>query len=332
MENGKKLQNEICLEVKNLTTSFFMKSGKKVHAVKNTSLTIGQGEMLGVVGESGSGKSVMVKSILRLITEPGRIENGEVLFEGRDLLKLTQKEMQAIRGDKMSMIFQEPMTALNPSFSIAWQIGEVYKLHENYTKEEIYAKTLEALKLVKIPDPERIMKQYPHQLSGGMRQRVLIAMALACKPKILFADEPTTALDVTVQADILDLLDSLRESENLSIVLISHNLNMVTERCDRVVVIYAGEIQEIASSEDIVSNPMHPYTVGLMNSLPDITKEGQVLTAIPGELPDLTELPAGCSFYPRCAHATPYCQEQKPELTEFSPGRFCRCHRVVKGG
>lgn len=316
----------ICLKVRNLKTSFFLGSGRKVQAVRDVSFDLYEGEILGIVGESGSGKTVMVKSILKLITPPGRIENGSVLFNGRDLIKISEKDMLKIRGRHISMIFQEPLSALNPTFTIGWQIGEAFRLHGKYSRQEIYDMTLEALRKVSIPDPEKRMHEYPHQFSGGMRQRVLIATALSCNPKILIADEPTTALDVTVQADIMDLLDELREKFNISIILISHNLNLVTERSDRIIVIYAGSIQEIATSEEIVQNPLHPYTVGLMNSLPNIVEEGQKLTAIPGELPDLTEDIKGCCFAPRCAHATERCLKETPELYEINPGHFCRCH------
>jgi len=321
---------EIILSVRNLKTTFFLNGGRKVTAVDGTSFDLYAGETLGIVGESGSGKSVLVKSILNLIPLPGKIEMGEVLLGDTDLLKLKESEMQKIRGSKISMIFQEPMSALNPSFSIAWQIGEVYRLHSNYTKKEIHEMTLDLLKKIKIPDPDMRLKQYPHQLSGGMRQRILIAIALACNPKILIADEPTTALDVTVQADIMDLLDDIKSKFNISIILISHNLNLVTERSDRIIVIYAGKIQEIATSEELVTNPLHPYTIGLMDSLPNIADQDQKLTAIPGELPDLTEQIPGCSFSPRCKHATDICFTVEPELKEVIPGHFCRCHLHCK--
>ena len=321
-------KREVCLQVRDLKTSFFLNGGRKVVAVDGTSFDIYLGETLGIVGESGSGKSVLIKSILNLIPLPGKIERGEVIYNGQDLLKLSEKEMLKIRGQDMSMIFQEPMSALNPSFTIAWQIGEVFRLHGKYTKKEIYDKTLDLLEKVRIPDPEKRMKQYPHQFSGGMRQRVLIAISLACNPKILFADEPTTALDVTVQADILDLLEELKAKTGVSIVLISHNLNMVTERSDRIIVIYAGKLQEIASTEEIVNNPLHPYTIGLMNSLPNIADDDQKLVAIPGELPDLTNELPGCTFHPRCSKACERCRVEEPALKEVSPGHLVRCHLV----
>jgi oligopeptide/dipeptide ABC transporter ATP-binding protein len=323
---------ELCLRVRNLKTSFFLSSGRKVQAVRNVNFDLYKGETLGVVGESGSGKSVMAKSILRLITPPGKVESGTVMLGNTDLLGLSEKEMLNIRGRDISMIFQEPLSALNPSFSIQWQIGEVYRLHNNkFSKQEIYNMTIDVLRKVNIPDPEKRMTEYPHQFSGGMRQRILIAIALSCNPKILIADEPTTALDVTVQADIMDLLDDLRTNTNISIILISHNLNLVTERSDRIIVIYVGSIQEIATSEEIVRNPLHPYTVGLMNSLPDIAEEGQKLTAIPGELPDLTVEFEGCTFAPRCTHSMDRCLVETPELHEVSSGHYCRCHLFDHG-
>ena len=323
---AEKNKKELCLRVRNLKTSFFLNSGRKVQAVRNVNFDLYKGETLGVVGESGSGKSVMAKSILRLITPPGKIESGKVMLGETDLMRLTEKEMLKIRGQDISMIFQEPLSALNPSFSIQWQIGEVYSLHNNFSKQKVYDMTVDVLRKVNIPDPEKRMTEYPHQFSGGMRQRILIAIALACNPKILIADEPTTALDVTVQADIMDLLDGLRTNTNISIILISHNLNLVTERSDRIVVVYVGSIQELATSEEIVRNPLHPYTVGLMNSLPNIAEEGQKLTAIPGELPDLTVDFKGCPFAPRCTHALDRCLVEMPELHEVSAGHFCRCH------
>lgn len=322
---------ELILKVSNLKTSFILNAGRKVRAVNDVSFELYKGETLGVVGESGSGKSVMIKSVLKLIKSPGLIEQGSIELKGTDLVKLSDKEMQKIRGRDMSMIFQEPMTSLNPSYTIGWQIGEVYKLHGKYTKKQIHDMTLEVLKQVSIPDPEKRMEEYPHQFSGGMRQRALIAIALACKPDILFADEPTTALDVTVQADIMDLLEDLKNSTKLSIVLISHNLNMVTERSDRVMVMYAGRLMEVAETSELVTNPMHPYTVGLMNSLPDISNEGQKLTAIPGELPDLTIEYPGCAFCPRCSKAMDICSKVQPELKEYKPGHFCRCHLYSDG-
>lgn len=318
---------KICLSVRDLRTTFPLPEKRRLVAVDNVSFDLFSGETLGIVGESGSGKSMLIKSVLKLVPKPGEIEKGQVILNGQDISKYNDRQMRRdVRGTKISMIFQEPMTALNPSFSIEWQIGEVYKLHTNLTKSQRQEKIIELLKKVRIPDPEKRMKEYPHQFSGGMRQRVLIALALACNPNVLFADEPTTALDVTVQADIMDLLEDLKEKNNLSIILISHNLNLVTERSDRIIVFYSGSIMEMASSQDIVKQPMHPYTIGLLNSLPDIQAEGQKITAIPGELPDLANRPKGCVFQSRCSRVMDICREQRPDLKEVAPGHLCRCH------
>ena len=320
-----------CLSVEHLTTVFPLEDKKELVAVEDVSFELYRGETLGIVGESGSGKSMLVKSVLKLLPRPGKTVAGKVILDGIDISNYKDNQMRKeVRGTKMSMIFQEPMTALNPSFNIEWQIGEVYKLHTKLSKAERREKSIEMLRLVRIPDPEKRIKDYPHQFSGGMRQRAIIAIALAAHPEILIADEPTTALDVTVQADIMDLLDDLKRKEKLSIILISHNLNMVTERSDRIAVFYAGNIMEMATTQDIVKNPLHPYTQGLMNSLPDIQNEGQKITAIPGELPDMANKPSGCPFRPRCTHATELCAQVKPELMEIEPGHFCRCHMYSK--
>jgi oligopeptide/dipeptide ABC transporter ATP-binding protein len=320
-----KSKNNICLEIRNLKTYFFM--GRRIiKAVNGVDFNVRKGEMLGIVGESGSGKSVTAKSIMKLISNPGKIISGQILFEGKDLMEASEQEMRNIRGKKMSMIFQEPLSALNPSFSIGWQISEVYRLHNDMTKKQIYDKTIEMLNKVKIPDPEKRFREYPHQFSGGMRQRALIAIALACNPEILFADEPTTALDVTVQANIMDLLEELRSIMKVSIVLISHNLNLVAERCSRVIVMYGGKIQEMANVDTIISNPLHPYTIGLMNSIPDIDDPHQKLVAIPGEVFDMLSDIKGCSFLKRCRFATPKCKEKEPELIEVGESHYCRCH------
>lgn len=316
-----------CLSVRDLTTSFLLEGKKRLVAVDHVSFDLYSGESLGIVGESGSGKSMMIKSILKLVPKPGKIEEGQILLNGQDLMTYSDKQMRKyVRGTQISMIFQEPMTALNPSYTIGAQIEEVYKLHTGLSKQERHQKIINLLEKVRIPDPEKRMKDYPHQFSGGMRQRVLIALALACNPAVLFADEPTTALDVTVQADIMDLLQDMKQSDGLSIILISHNLNLVTERSDRVIVFYSGSIMEMGASSDIAREPLHPYTIGLMNSLPDIQKKGWKLTAIPGDLPDLANRPCGCVFYPRCSRAMDVCRTCRPDLKEIKPGHVCRCH------
>lgn len=322
MANGKTY-----IQVKNLTTSFKLPHGGKLTAVDDISFEIKHGEILGVVGESGSGKSIMAKSLLRLVPSPGYIEAGEILIDGKNIIEYSEKEMrEKVRGTEISMIFQEPMSALNPSFNVQWQIEEVLKLHTSMNKQERYARVLELLKQVSIPDPEKRMKDFPHQFSGGMQQRVLIAIALASNPRLLIADEPTTALDVTVQADIMDYLEEMRDKQGPSILLISHNLNMVTERSNRIMVMYASRIMEMAESKVLVRKPLHPYTIGLMNSLPDIENENQKITAIPGELPDLSEKFSGCMFCERCSMRMPICSEEKPVLREVESGHMCACH------
>lgn len=319
--------NRVYMSVKNLKTTFQVAGGKKLTAVNDISFDLMSGEILGIVGESGSGKTVMVKSILKLVSAPGKIEAGQVIIDDENILSYTDRQMRTkVRGTKISMIFQEPMTALNPSFSVEWQISEVYRLHTSYTNKERRQNTLRLLEKVNIPDPEKRMKEYSHQFSGGMQQRVLIAIALACNPRVLIADEPTTALDVTVQADIMDLLEKMREKTQLSIILISHNLNLVTERSDRIIVIYAGMTMEIATSAELAENPLHPYTVGLLNSLPNMREDNQKITAIAGELPDLSDETKGCAFWPRCPKAMSQCREAVPELREITKGHFCRCH------
>lgn len=321
------IQDELVLEVKNLHTQFDM--GKRtVKAVKGVSFSLRRGEMIGIVGESGSGKSVTIRSILGLIQKPGRVTQGTVLLEGREIQNLPNRELQKIRGTKVAMIFQEPLTALNPSFSIGWQIGEVYKLHRRDMQKKSRAKyVLDILNKVKIPDAENRVKSYPHQFSGGMRQRGLISIALACRPDILFADEPTTALDVTVQADIMDLIEELRQDMRLSVVFISHNINLVTQRCDRVLVMYAGKIVEEALVEQIVNRPAHPYTIGLMASIPDIDHPERPIECIPGDIANLSDDDVGCPFHPRCKFACAQCREQAPPLREVEASHFCACHR-----
>lgn len=325
--------DNVYMRVEHLTTSFKLPRGKKLIAVDDVSFHVNHQEILGIVGESGSGKSVMAKSLLQLVPAPGSIDGGEVIIDGNNILAYSDKEMRnKVRGTEISMIFQEPMSALNPSFSVQWQIEEVFKLHTKMTKAERYEKTLELLRRVNIPDPEKRMKEYPHQFSGGMQQRVMIAIALASNPKLLIADEPTTALDVTVQADIMDFLEEMRANNGPSIMLISHNLNLVTERSDRIMVMYASNIMEVAESRELVKNPLHPYTIGLMNSVPDIEAEGQKITAIPGELPDLSAERKGCMFCARCDRAMSVCREVAPTMREVTPGHFCRCHLYGEGG
>ena len=312
------------LEVKNLETEFKIKRGL-VKAVNGVSFEIEKGEILAVVGESGSGKSVTSLSIMGLIEKPGRISNGEILFNGQELTKMSKKEMQAIRGDKISMIFQEPMTSLNPVYRIKDQIVESILTHTKMTKKEAEDHAVEMLRLVGIPDPERRAEDYPHQMSGGMRQRVMIAMALACNPELLIADEPTTALDVTIQAQILDLINSIREKLNMSVLLITHDLGVVAETADKVVVMYCGRVVEKGTVEEIFTDPRHPYTKGLLESIPRMDKDVKPLYMIKGIVPDPTNLPKGCPFADRCDRCMDKCREAMPKLVENEKGRAVRC-------
>jgi oligopeptide/dipeptide ABC transporter ATP-binding protein len=318
------------LQVRNLTTHFRTEAGTAA-AVNDVSFDIFPGEVLGLVGESGSGKSVTALSILRLIPDPpGKIVAGSVLFEGRDLLQLSWEQIRDIRGRQISMIFQEPMTSLNPVFTIGMQLMESVRVHESVSKREAFDRSVEMLRLVGIPDPSRHMHDYPHQFSGGMRQRVMIAMALACNPSLLIADEPTTALDVTIQAQILELMLRIKDQrKDAAILLITHNLAVVAETCRRVMVMYGGKIQEIAPVRELFKNPLHPYTRGLLASLPSVDGEKQRrLRTIAGSVPSILELPQGCSFVTRCSERLDRCALLEPQLLEASPGHWVRCHLV----
>jgi peptide/nickel transport system ATP-binding protein len=311
---------EKILEVKNLQTSFFTEEGE-VKAVDNVSFDVYKGKTLGIVGESGCGKSVTSLSIMRLIPNPpGRIVGGQILYKGKDLTKLDMGEMRSIRGNEISMIFQEPMTSLNPVFTIGNQIREAVALHQDLPKSELNNKAVEMLKLVGIPSPEKRVDDYPHQLSGGMRQRVMIAMALSCNPNLLIADEPTTALDVTIQAQILDLLRNLQAKVGMGLILITHDLGVVAEMADEVVVMYAGKVVEQGDVHEIFANPKMPYTRGLLNSIPTLSKDptGKVkkkrLETIPGIVPNMLHLPKGCRFQERCSYVIDACRQAEPEL------------------
>jgi peptide/nickel transport system ATP-binding protein len=313
-----------------LKTYFKTESGM-AKAVDGVDFDIQAGEVLGLVGESGSGKSVTALSILRLIPDPpGKIVDGSILYKGQDLLKLSWKEIREIRGKEISMIFQEPMTSLNPVFTIGKQLMEVVLEHEHVSKKEAFDRSVEMLELVGIPDPAARMNDYPHQYSGGMRQRVMIAMALACGPSLLIADEPTTALDVTIQAQILELMLRIKEErKDAAILLITHNLAVVAETCNRVMVMYGGKIQEIAPVKELFKNPQHPYTRGLLASLPVVDGEKQRrLRTIPGNVPSILDLPVGCKFVTRCTEKLERCETIEPELLETSPGHWVRCHLV----
>ena len=319
---------EKLLEIRGLKTYFYT-GGNVVKAVDGVSFSIERGKTLGLVGESGCGKSVSALSILRLIPiPPGKIVAGEIIFEGRDLLGLSESEMRSLRGDDIAMIFQEPMTSLNPVFTIGYQISEAIRLHRRVSKAEAKEMGIELLRKVKIPSPEQRYGEYPHQLSGGMKQRAMIAMGISCDPKLLIADEPTTALDVTIQAQILDLLMELRDDLNMSTLLITHDLGVVAETADDVAVMYAGQIVEYTSARALFANPKHPYTVGLFGSLPKLGDKGKHLETIEGYVPDPADYPVGCRFHPRCGLMEQKCKEMEIELREIEPGHLVRCWKV----
>lgn len=315
------------LEVKDLETEFKVKRGT-VKAVNGVSFEVDKGEILAVVGESGSGKSVTSLSVMGLIRDPGRVAGGEILFNGENLLKKSTKEMQAVRGDKISMIFQEPMTSLNPVYRVKDQIMETILTHTTMNKKEALKRAIEMLDLVGIPTPEQRVNDYPHQMSGGMRQRVMIAMALACDPELLIADEPTTALDVTIQAQILDLINRLREKLGMAVLLITHDLGVVAETADKVVVMYCGRVVEQATVEQLFTKPLHPYTQGLLDSIPKMDEDRERLYMIKGIVPDPIHLPKGCSFADRCDKCMEKCREHMPKLSVTEDGRKVRCFLV----
>jgi len=317
--------SELLLKVSGLVTSFKTSDGT-VRAVNDVDFSINKGKVLGIVGESGCGKSITSLSIMGLVPKPnGFIEKGEIAFNGVDLLKLTEEEMQNIRGNEIAMIFQEPMTALNPVFRIGQQIGEALEIHKNIKGKQNTDKCIELLKTVGLPRPEKVINEYPHQLSGGMRQRVMIAMALSCNPKLLIADEPTTALDVTVQAQVLDLMKNLKDMYQTAIMFITHDLGVIAEMADDVVVMYSGKVMEETSVENIFDEPLHPYTIGLLNSRPERVKKGEKPVCIPGMVPSLFDMPKGCAFSPRCAKCMDICKDQMPELKEVKPNHKVRC-------
>lgn len=315
------------LEVRSLTTRFFTEDGV-VRAVEDVSFEIYPGEILSLVGESGCGKSVTGLSLLKLIpTPPGKIESGELLFDRKDLLNLEEKEMERVRGNDISMIFQEPMTSLNPVFTIGNQIMEALQLHQSLDKKEARRKAIEMLDRVRIPSPEVRIDSYPHQLSGGMRQRAMIAMALSCQPKLLIADEPTTALDVTIQAQVLRLLKEIQREMGMAVMLITHDLGVVSEIADRVAVMYAGRIVESGPIEAIFGQMRHPYTKGLLESIPQLEEKRRRLNAIPGQVPNPMDLPEGCKFHPRCYLMSDDCKKEEPPLFEVDGSHFSRCLR-----
>jgi oligopeptide/dipeptide ABC transporter ATP-binding protein len=322
------------LAVKELKTYFYTEDGI-VRAVDGVNFEVYPGEVLGLVGESGCGKSVTSLSIMGLVSKPGRVDGGEILLDGNDLVKLPEEEMVKIRGNRVSMIFQQPQSALNPVFKVGDQLAEVLNVHQDLGKEAGWNRAIALLKMVGVPDPERRAHAYPHELSGGMAQRVMIAMALACVPELLIADEPTTALDVTIQAQILDLMRDLRRDMGTAVILITHDLGVVAEMADRVAVMYAGEIVEQADVNSLFDEPMHPYTQGLIGSIPILGEIKDKLDVIPGSVPNLVNLPPGCRFAPRCEarvkHSLNICTETKPELTAVKPGHEVRCWLYQNG-
>jgi peptide/nickel transport system ATP-binding protein len=317
------------LEVKDLTTHFFLRRAV-VRAVDGVSFSMDEDEMVGLVGESGSGKSVTALSILRLIQQPGRIVGGEVHFQGRDLLRLPEAEMnRSVRGQAISMVFQNPRSCLNPVLNVGTQISRVHQVHRRSSSSEARQRALEFLKLVQIPDPDRVMRRYPHQLSGGMCQRVMIAMGLICEPMLLIADEPTTGLDVTVQGQILKLMRDLRSQTRAAQLLITHDLGVVAETCDRVVVMYCGRVMETGPVTEVFARPAHAYTTALLQSVPDVRKDFRTRT-IPGSVPDPRDPPPGCRFHPRCEGCADICRVEEPPLVEIHPGRQVACHERMQ--
>ncbi|KQL46668.1 ABC transporter ATP-binding protein [Brevibacillus choshinensis] len=312
------------LEVRNLQTHFKTEDGV-VPSVNGISFSVAKGETLAIVGESGCGKSVTSLSIMGLVAPPGQVVGGEILLEGQNLLALNKKELRKLRGNKLSMIFQEPMTSLNPVFTVGNQLSEVFRQHQSMDKQQARAKSIEMLDTVGIPRADKVIDYFPHQLSGGMRQRVMIAMALGCNPALLIADEPTTALDVTIQAQILELLKKLNEEYDTGVILITHDLGVVAEMADRVIVMYAGEVVEQANVFELFARPKHPYTKGLLGSLPKLDEQREELGSIPGAVPNPLDMPAGCAFHPRCPIATEQCQSKKPSLVEVDQDHLARC-------
>ncbi|BEP28046.1 ABC transporter ATP-binding protein [Helicovermis profundi] len=320
------MPDNVLLKVNNLKTHFYTDTGV-VKAVDGISFDLKKGHTIGIVGESGSGKSITAMSIMRLIpVPPGRIVDGEILFKGKDFVKSTQKEMMKIRGNEVAMIFQDPMTSLNPVLKVGEQIAEAIRLHQNLDKKKAWSKSIEMLEKVGIPEAADRANRYPHEFSGGMRQRAMIAMALSCNPELLIADEPTTALDVTIQAQILDLMLDLKNEFNTAIIMITHDLGVVAEVCDEVLVMYAGRPVEKTDVNTLFESPKHPYTWGLLNSIPSIDDDKERLEPIHGLPPDLRHLPKGCSFADRCDHSKDICFEKKPELVEIAKGHFVACN------
>lgn len=323
--------DDTLIQVKNLQISFKY-DGVMTPVIRGVSFDIKRGETLGMVGESGSGKSVTSREIMRLIaTPPARIDSGEILFEGRDILKMSDDELRSIRGNRISMIFQEPMTSLNPVYTCGDQIMEVIRLHKGVSKKEARQMAIEMLREVGVQSPETRVDCHPHELSGGMRQRVMIAMALSCSPTLLISDEPTTALDPTIQAQILQLIKDMKKKLNMSVLFITHDLGVVAQNCDRVVVMYAGKIVEVAEVCELFDHPAHPYTQGLIMSIPKMSSDVEELYSIDGSIPSFGSLPGGCTFGPRCPYFTEECTKSEPVLKDIGGGHLCACHRRSSG-
>ena len=320
----------IVLQAEHLCTSFFTRNGE-VKAVNDVSISVPRGKVVGIVGESGCGKSMTARSIIRLLKYPGKIVSGSVTLAGKELTTLSEHEMSTVRGEEIGMIFQEPMTSLNPVMKVGRQVQEALLLHRKLTRREARAEVLRMFKKVGISEPERRYDCYPHELSGGLRQRVMIAMAMICRPKLIIADEPTTALDVTVEAQILQLMMQLKNETGSGIMLISHNLGVIAQMCDYVYVMYAGRVVEQAETFELFSHPAHPYTVRLMSSVASLDRDRGQLDTIPGVVPNLLHLPEGCSFSPRCARCNAECSAAMPELVEIAPGHLVRCVRAMEG-
>jgi oligopeptide transport system ATP-binding protein len=320
---------EILLQVKDLSTSFFTDAGE-VRAVNGISFNLDKGKVLGIVGESGSGKSVTAYSILQILTDPGKITGGQVLYNGEDIVKYSEKKMRALRGDKISIIFQDPMTSLNPTFTIGNQLEEAIRLHTDRSRSEARDRAVEMLRLVGVNEPEKRVRQYPHELSGGMRQRVMIAMALACEPDILIADEPTTALDVTIQAQILELMQELQKELGMAIILITHDLGVIADMCDEIIVMFGGRVCERGTADEIFYNPCHEYTKGLLHSIPSIVGKRDRLIPIAGSPIDLLNMPKGCAFASRCDRAMKICLEERPEEIWINDLHKASCWMNVK--
>ena len=325
------MSNAPLLQVKNLHTSFYTDAGE-VKAVNGISYNLDRGRVLGIVGESGSGKSVSAYSIMRILTDTGRVTAGEVLFNGENILQYTPQQMQAFRGSRISMIFQDPMTCLNPVFTVGYQLREAIRIHTDRNREQVKARALEMLQLVGVNEPEKRLKQYPHELSGGMRQRVMIAMALACEPDILIADEPTTALDVTIQAQILELMQDLQKKLGMAIIMVTHDLGVIAEMCDEIIVMYGGRVCERGTADEIFYNPCHEYTKGLLRSIPEAGRSKERLIPISGTPINMLNLPKGCAFCPRCDSAMKICLTEQPEEIRINENHKAACWCNIRDG